>query len=83
MGPPKDHAAICQALPAGLLGSTTSMVCCPWTLQALHFLAAHPEIPFGVHLTIIADWVDYRWGPLPPRAKMPSLLDQAGYFYNL
>jgi len=58
------------------------MVPCPWALHAMHFLADHPEIPFGIHLTIISDWVDYRWGPLTAREKVPSLIDQAGYFYN-
>jgi predicted glycoside hydrolase/deacetylase ChbG (UPF0249 family) len=48
----------------------------------MHFLADHPEIPFGVHLTVISDWVDYRWGPVTSKEKVPSLLDEAGYFNN-
>ena len=48
----------------------------------MHFLADHPEIPFGVHLTVISDPIDYRWGPLTSREKVPSLVDRAGYFYN-
>jgi predicted glycoside hydrolase/deacetylase ChbG (UPF0249 family) len=51
-------------------------------LHALHFLADHPEIPFGVHLTAISDWADYRWGPVMPRDKVPSLINAAGYFYD-
>src|SRR4029453_5427677 len=66
----------------GLLRSTTLMVPCPWALHAMHFLADHPEIPFGVHLTVISEWVNYRWGPLTSREKVPSLIDTAGYFYN-
>jgi len=48
----------------------------------MRFLAAHPEIPFGVHLTVVSEWPDYRWGPLTPREKAPSLVNKAGYFYN-
>jgi predicted glycoside hydrolase/deacetylase ChbG (UPF0249 family) len=48
----------------------------------MHFLANHPEIPFGVHLTVISEWVDYRWGPVTSREKVPSLINKAGYFYN-
>jgi predicted glycoside hydrolase/deacetylase ChbG (UPF0249 family) len=48
----------------------------------MHFLADHPEIAFGIHLTAISDWVDYRWGPVTSKEKVPSLIDQAGYFYN-
>ena len=76
------NEAIFRALKKGVLRSTTLMVPCPWALHAMHFLAGHPEIPFGVHLTVISDWVDYRWGPVSPREKVPSLIDKAGYFYN-
>ena len=48
----------------------------------MHFLAAHPEYPFGVHLTVSAEGVDYRWGSVTPREKVASLVDPAGYFYN-
>ncbi len=76
------NEAIFRALKKGVLGSTSLMVPCPWALHAMHFLADHPEIPFGIHLTVISDWVDYRWGPVTPREKVPSLIDKAGYFYN-
>ena len=76
------NEAIFRALKKGVLRSTTLMVPCPWALHAIHFLADHPEIPFGVHLTVISDWVDYRWGPVTCREKVSSLIDKAGYFYN-
>jgi hypothetical protein len=76
------NAAIFHALQKGVLRSTTLMVPCPWALHAMHWLADHPEVPFGVHLTVISDWADYRWGPLTSREKVPSLIDQAGYFYD-
>ena len=76
------NEAIFRALKKGVLRSTTLMVPCPWALHAMHFLADHPEITFGVHLTVISDWVDYRWGPVTSREKVPSLIDKAGYFYN-
>lgn len=76
------NEAICRTLKAGLVRSTTLMVPCPWALHAQHFLAGHPEIPFGVHLTVISEWANYRWGPLTSREKVPSLVDEAGYFYK-
>jgi predicted glycoside hydrolase/deacetylase ChbG (UPF0249 family) len=76
------NEAIIAALMTGIVRSTTLMVPCPWALHAMRFLSDHPEISFGVHLTVISDWANYRWGPLTPREKVPSLIDQAGYFYN-
>jgi predicted glycoside hydrolase/deacetylase ChbG (UPF0249 family) len=76
------NEAVFRAFSNGLLRSTTLMVPCPWALHAMHFLANHPEIPFGVHLTAISDWVDYRWGPITPQDKVSSLLNQDGTFPN-
>lgn len=76
------NQAIVGALKEGIVRSTTLMVPCPWAWHAIHFLADHPEIPFGIHLTAISDSVDYRWRPVTPMAQVPSLVDQAGYFYN-
>jgi predicted glycoside hydrolase/deacetylase ChbG (UPF0249 family) len=76
------NQAVTRTLLEGLVRSTTLMVPCPWALHAMHFLADHPEISFGVHLTVISDPVDYRWGPVTSREKVPSLVDRTGYFYN-
>ena len=67
---------------SGILRSATLMVPCPWALHAMRFLVEHPEIPFGIHLTAISDWADYRWGPVTSRERVPSLIDEAGYFYD-
>ena len=49
----------------------------------MHLLKEHLDIPFGVHLTVICESVDYRWGPITYRDKVPSLIDETGYFYSL
>jgi predicted glycoside hydrolase/deacetylase ChbG (UPF0249 family) len=76
------NEAVAGILREGVVRSTTLMVPCPWMLHAVHFLRDHPEIAFGVHLTALSEWVDYRWGPVTPKEKVPSLIDEAGYFYN-
>jgi chitin disaccharide deacetylase len=75
------NEAIIRALGQGLIRSTTLMVPCPWALHAMRFLAGHPEIPFGIHLTVMSDPDLYRWGPVADPEKVPSLIDEAGYFY--
>jgi len=76
------NVAIFGALQAGIACSTTLMVPCPWALHAMHFLSDHPEIPFGVHLTVISEWPYYRWGPISPRQHIATLIDKSGYFYS-
>jgi predicted glycoside hydrolase/deacetylase ChbG (UPF0249 family) len=76
------NEAVFLALKQGVLRSTTLMVPCPWAPHAIHFLADHREFPFGIHLTGISDWPDYRWGPVTSREKVPSLINREGYFYN-
>jgi predicted glycoside hydrolase/deacetylase ChbG (UPF0249 family) len=58
------------------------MTPCPWALHAMHLLRQNPDIPFGVHLTAVSEDVYYRWGPLTSKEKVPSLTDEAGYFYS-
>jgi predicted glycoside hydrolase/deacetylase ChbG (UPF0249 family) len=74
--------AILRSLKDGVVCSTSVMVPCPWALHAMHLLAENPDIPFGIHLTVICDTVHYRWGPLTGKDKVPSLLDETGYFYS-
>ena len=81
------NEAIFRVLKDGIARSTSLMVPCPWMLQATHFLADHPEIAFGIHLTAISEWADYRWGPVTASEKVASLLDrglpgQARCFYS-
>ena len=75
------NAAIIGTLQAGMVHSTTLMVPCPWALHAMHFLTEHPEVRFGIHLTVIGDSLTYRWRPVTNRDKVPSLVDESGYFY--
>ncbi len=76
------NEAIFGVLKEGLVRSTTLMMPCPWALHATRFLVNHPEISFGIHLTVISEWPNYRWGPLTSKEKVPSLIDKTGHFYN-
>jgi predicted glycoside hydrolase/deacetylase ChbG (UPF0249 family) len=74
--------AIFRTLKEGVVRSTSLMAPWPGALHAMQVLGENPDIPFGVHLTVICDMVNYRWGPLTSKAKTPSLIDEAGYFYS-
>lgn len=76
------NEATFRALTEGLASSCTVMVPCPWGLHALKLLQESPKIPFGVHLTTVSEQPYYRWGPVSCRTEVPSLVDEAGYFYS-
>jgi len=57
------------------------MIPCPWALHALAWLQEARGVAFGVHLTSVSEQPTYRWGPITCRTEVPSLVDEAGYFY--
>jgi chitin disaccharide deacetylase len=75
------NEAIIRSLEEGIVGSCSVMVPCPWALHALAWLQEAPDVSFGVHLTSVSEQPTYRWGPLTCRTEVPSLVDEAGYFY--
>jgi len=77
------NEAIFRTLKEGVVRSTSLMVPCPWALHAMNFIKGHPDIPFGVHLTVICDADNYSWGPVTSKDKIPNLVDQTGNFYTV
>jgi predicted glycoside hydrolase/deacetylase ChbG (UPF0249 family) len=75
-------AGVLRTITDGVVKSTTVMVPCPWGRYALRLLSEHSEIAFGVHLTVVSEFADYRWGPLSLKSHVPSLLDETGFFYT-
>jgi predicted glycoside hydrolase/deacetylase ChbG (UPF0249 family) len=76
------NEATIQTIREGVASSCTLMAPCPWALHAMHLLKQNPDIPFGVHLTAVSEADYYRWGPLTSKERVPSLTDEAGYFYS-
>jgi chitin disaccharide deacetylase len=75
------NEAIIRSLEEGIVVSCSVMVPCPWALHALAWLQEAPDVSFGVHLTSVSEQPTYRWGPITCRTEVPSLVDEAGYFY--
>jgi chitin disaccharide deacetylase len=75
-----SNAASILALTEGVATSTTLMTPCPWAPHAIRALLAHPDLAVGVHLTLVCEFADYRWGPVSPRGAVPSLVDERGGF---
>lgn len=71
-----------QALEAGIATSTSVMMPCPWVPQFAAYLKEHPEVDAGLHLTLNAEWKDYRWGPVAGKPAVPGLVDPQGCLWD-
>ena len=79
---PSINEGIVQAIKGGIVRSTSLMMPCPGAPRAIQLLKEHPEMHVGVHLSVVRDIDDYYWGPLSPREKVSTLLDEGGNFYS-
>src|SRR6202051_5099178 len=75
------NAAAIKALEGGTINSASLMVPCPWFPEIADYAKSHPDADLGLHLTLTSERVYYRWGPVAPRDKVPSLVDANGYFH--
>jgi predicted glycoside hydrolase/deacetylase ChbG (UPF0249 family) len=82
-----DDIGMCQAANEGAFEALANgpatcgslMVPCPWFGDAAERARARPELDLGVHLTLNAEWLHYRWGPVAGASAVPSLLNEQGY----
>lgn len=72
------NTAVVDSVEKGIASSCSLMVPCPSAQHAMNLLHQRPEIPFGIHLTLVCDTPHYRWVPLTAKEKVRSLLDDAG-----
>ena len=75
------NMAFKELMESGLKFSASVMFPCAWYQEAVDILKANPQISVGIHLTLNAEWKNYRWGPISGKDKVPSLVDQNGYFF--
>lgn len=84
-----DDVGMCHAvnqgvrrlLATGMPFSTSVMVPCPWFEEAAAILRDQPQVSVGIHLTLNSEWQHYKWGPLLGAPRVPTLVDDRGYFH--
>lgn len=75
------NMAFKELLKTGYPLSASVMFPCAWYQEGVDILKEHPEVSVGVHLTLNAEWKNYRWGPVAGKSLVPSLTDDEGYFF--
>jgi len=77
-----ENMATVQSLEKDFVNSYSMMVPCPWFYEMATYAKSHPEFDYGLHLTLTCEWENYKFGPVLPVSKVPSLVDQNGYFFK-
>ena len=71
-----------RSILEGAANSMSVMMPCPWVPELVRGLEENPGIDAGLHLTLTAEWDDYRWGPLVGREAAPGLVDPEGALWS-
>ncbi len=71
-----------RSILEGAANSMSVMMPCPWVPGLVRGLKENPGIDAGLHLTLTAEWDDYRWGPLVGREAAPGLVDPEGALWS-
>ncbi|MXX75767.1 MAG: ChbG/HpnK family deacetylase [Holophagales bacterium] len=71
-----------RSILEGAANSMSVMMPCPWVPELVRSLEENPGIDAGLHLTLTAEWDDYRWGPLVGREAAPGLVDPEGALWS-
>lgn len=71
-----------EAIEKGVLSSVSVMMPTPWVPEIVDYVKAHPNVDFGLHLTLTSEWDHYRWGPVAGKPKVPGLVDSEGAMWH-
>ncbi len=75
------NSATIKAFEQSGISSASIMVPCPWFPEIAAYAKQNTQYDFGLHLTLTAEWKNYRWGGVLSAKEIPSLLDDKGFFY--
>ncbi|MFY0688286.1 MAG: polysaccharide deacetylase family protein [Cyclobacteriaceae bacterium] len=75
-----ENMASFEAFENGSVNSASIMMPTPWVTEVADYVKANPEHDFGLHLVLSSEWKNYKWGPVASLDKVPSLVNEQGYF---
>jgi hypothetical protein len=75
------NVAFADLAGRGFVTCGSVMVPCPWFRELAEIAVSRPELDVGVHLTLTAEWRQYRWRPLTGSSRASGLADPDGYMW--
>ena len=73
--------AVEKGMNEGVLTCTSMLVPAPWFEGAAALARKNPQWCVGIHLCLVGEWRGYRWRPVLPWDKVPSIVDADGFLY--
>ena len=64
------------------INSGSAMIPSPWIKEVAEFLKENPNYDIGLHLTLTAEWKNYKWRGVSSSNEIPSLLNEYNVFYD-
>ncbi|MEM2906340.1 MAG: ChbG/HpnK family deacetylase [Candidatus Bathyarchaeia archaeon] len=71
--------AVEKCFEEGILTCAAIIAAAPWAEAAAKLAVEHRNWCIGVHLATIGEWRGYRWRPVLPYDRVPSLVDEDGF----
>lgn len=78
----ESNKGVIESVEKGVANSFSIMMPCPWVPEIFSYLKKYPLSDAGLHLTMNAEWKDYRWAPLSGAAAVPGLTDPLGAMWS-
>jgi len=66
----------------GILTCASLLVQAPWFEAAAALSRKNPQWSVGAHLSLVGDWIGYRWRPILPWDKVSSIVDEDGFLFT-
>jgi predicted glycoside hydrolase/deacetylase ChbG (UPF0249 family) len=66
----------------GILTCGSIIVPAPWFEAVADLAKKNPRWCLGVHLTLVGEWIGYRWRPVLPWNRVKSIVDEDGFLYT-
>lgn len=76
------NVASIEAFEDGSISSASMMIPCPWFPHIASYAKEHPELCWGIHLTLTAEWEHYRWDGVSSSNQITSILDDKNFMFS-